>query len=278
MRQKRSHLGCLFWVALILLVIVVFLFNRPKIEQVLKITGLTGLVTKQTTKAPPLTVTRLPPVPSGKKTEPAAPTKEGPAASKPRLPSSGAPAVKPAPQQGPASQPPPSSQRNGTRQQQPPPASHQSAPARSTGQKVIKQKFQLYFVKIGSAGATELTPVTATIDFVDSPLTRTFDILLGGATTRDRRDGLRTLIPEGTKLLQASVRDGTAYLDFNDTFRFNAYGLEGYQAQLEQVVFTATQFPTVQRVQILLDGKVRKFLAPEGIAIDKPLDRGSFSG
>lgn len=268
MRQKRSHLGCLFWVALILLVIVVFLFNRPKIEQVLRTTGLTGLIAKQTSKPSGLNVTRLPPASPQKKTKVVAP---------PSVQTKPTPA--PSPVASPNQLPSRTTGGSGTsttRRETQPTIRRQSetppAPA-----KVIHQKFDLYFVKIGSGGKPTLAPVSTTIDFIDSPLTRTFDSLLQGAPAADRSEGVQSLIPRGTKLLAASVRGGTAYLDFNDSFRFNAYGVEGYHAQLEQVVFTATQFPTVQRVQILLNGKVRRFLASEGIAIDKPLERSSFS-
>lgn len=272
MRQKRSHLGCLFWVALILLVIVVFLFNRPKIEQVLKTTGLTSLITKQTSKPPGLNVKRLPPTAPQKKPEivlrPVVPN--GPSPTPPSSPA--APSGQQTNRRTPGVATPTTQ-----RQAQPGPPARSSGGARPAKEKVIRQQFDLYFVKIGAGGNTVLQPVSTTINFVDSPLTKTFDTLLQGAPGNDRGDGIRSLIPQGTKLLAASVRDGTAYLDFNDSFRFNAYGVDGYHAQLEQVVYTATQFPTVQRVQILLDGKVRKFLAPEGIEIDKPLERSSFS-
>ena len=38
-RKKKASIGCLFWIALILLVLVVFLFNRDRIENVLEATG-----------------------------------------------------------------------------------------------------------------------------------------------------------------------------------------------------------------------------------------------
>ncbi|HUX22829.1 MAG TPA: GerMN domain-containing protein [Spirochaetia bacterium] len=271
MKQKRSHVGCLFWVALILLLVVVFLFNRPKIAEVLKSTGLTSLVTKQTTQPSAPSITRVPnneihtkpevtltpaPAPSSRpKAQPAPPSVEPPR--------SGAPS------------PTTSSPQQPSGNASPPASSTTTAAPQQPGNKTIARTFQLYFVKMNEQGKPVVKPMAKEIKYIDSPLTKTFDTLLEGAGTGS---GFQSLIPEGTKLLSASVRDGTAYLDFNDRFRFNSYGVEGYNAQLEQVVFTATQFQTVRRVQILLDGQVRRFLAPEGIAIDKPLDRKSFQG
>lgn len=269
MKRKRSHVGCLFWIALILLVLVVFLFNRPRIDQVLKSTGLTNLLAKQTPGASGPNVTRVPNTTIQTKPEvtasPASPSRQAPSgkSSSKRPGETAGQSGQPAHNSRPTARPKGNA---GTSSTKLPPI-----------QKVIKSKFQLYFVKIDSSGKPLLAPVEATVDYVNSPLTKTFDSLLEGVGSKDRRDGFRSLIPVGTRLLSASVRNGTAYLDFNDRFRFNSYGVEGYNAQLEQVVFTATQFPTVKRVQILLNGTVRSFLASEGIPINKPLARKSFA-
>ena len=39
MKRKKTSIGCLFWIALVLLVLVIFLFNRKTIDAVLKNTG-----------------------------------------------------------------------------------------------------------------------------------------------------------------------------------------------------------------------------------------------
>lgn len=266
-------MGCLFWVALILLVVVVFLFNRPKIAQVLQTTGLTALVTKKPAQPPKPTVKRNPQV----QTKPEItlqPGGQGTTGS-----SSGPPAPsKKRPQPTATPKQPVSGNHESTAVKTPKSPGPTSPAAPASPSKVLTRRFDLYFVKVGASGQAILAPSPQKIKFVDSPLTKTFDQLLLGVPSNDRTNGLRSLIPAGTKLLSASVRHGTAYLDFNDRFRFNPYGVQGYDAQLKQVVYTATQFRTVQRVQILLDGKVRRFLASEGIPIDKPLERSSFSG
>jgi spore germination protein GerM len=57
---------------------------------------------------------------------------------------------------------------------------------------------------------------------------------------------------------------------------YNHYGREGYQAQLKQVVYTATSFSSVQDVQFLIDGKTRDYLGGDGIFIGTTLSRNSF--
>src|SRR6056297_1390603 len=51
-KKKKASLGCLFWVALILLVLVVFLFNRERINTVLDETGFREYLFTQDTQEP----------------------------------------------------------------------------------------------------------------------------------------------------------------------------------------------------------------------------------
>jgi spore germination protein GerM len=72
------------------------------------------------------------------------------------------------------------------------------------------------------------------------------------------------------------IIDGIATLDFSGEFEYNKYGVEGYRGQLEQIVYTATAFPTVDKVLFLIDGELRQFIGGEGSRIDLPLSRDSF--
>ena len=65
-------------------------------------------------------------------------------------------------------------------------------------------------------------------------------------------------------------------LNFNDEFEFNTIGVEGYLGQLMQIVYTATAFPTVDSVQILISGEKKDYLGSEGVWIGSPLARSSF--
>jgi spore germination protein GerM len=96
--------------------------------------------------------------------------------------------------------------------------------------------------------------------------------LLQGPSTEEQRRGLVSLIPSGTRILSATVRGTTAYISFSEEFQYNTYGVEGYAAQLKQIVWTATEFPNVQDVQILIEGRRVDYLG-EGIWIGSPLNR-----
>lgn len=149
-----------------------------------------------------------------------------------------------------------------------PPADEKPAIATSTA--------KLYFVSIDNDGSVTRKEMARTITRNDSPLTGNIKLLLAGPNPSERGKGCRSLIPDGTRLLSATVRDGVAVLNFSEEFEYNRVGVEGYIGQLMQIVYTATEFPTVNSVQFLIDGERKEYLGSEGVWIGSPLSRSSF--
>ena len=139
---------------------------------------------------------------------------------------------------------------------------------------VVNQK--LYFVYIGEDGVVSRKVITREVEKNDSPLVTNINLLLKGPDSSEANKGYKTLIPPGTRLLSAYVRDGVAFLNFNEEFEFNRIGVDGYLAQLMQIVYTATEFSTVKSVQFLIDGQKKEYLGSEGVWIGSPLSRTSF--
>ena len=143
--------------------------------------------------------------------------------------------------------------------------------------KPANTELQLCFVNIDGDGSVVRQVIKRQVAKSDSPLTTAINLLLQGPdTTKSAERNCMTLIPAGTKLLSAKVQDGVAYLNFNEAFEINTYGVEGYIHQLEQIVFTATAFSTVNSVQLLIEGEKRDYLGSEGQWIGSPLSRSSF--
>lgn len=138
-------------------------------------------------------------------------------------------------------------------------------------------EIQLCFVNIDGDGSVVRQVVKRKVAKNDSPLTNAINLLLKGPdTTKTAERNCMSLIPAGTKLLSAKVQGGVAYLSFNENFEINTYGVEGYIHQLEQIVWTATAFSTVNSVQFLIEGEKRDYLGSEGQWIGSPLSRNSF--
>jgi spore germination protein GerM len=132
----------------------------------------------------------------------------------------------------------------------------------------------IYFVKIDNSGLVFTSPVKRRVFVSDSPLLDVLNLLLQGPTEVEQKEGFASLIPEGVRIQNARVTNNTAVISFNENFMFNSYGAEGYIAQLRQIVWTATEFPNVYDVQILIEGRRVEFLG-ESIRIGRPIGRDS---
>lgn len=134
----------------------------------------------------------------------------------------------------------------------------------------------LYFIRVDDDGTLSRQEAKRTVGASDSPMTDALEALMAGPSADELGRGLISLIPSEARLLSAQVRGSTAYLNFNEAFMYNRYGIEGYAGQLKQIVYTATNFSTVKDVQILIDGQTRDYLGGDGVYIGKPLSRASF--
>ena len=137
---------------------------------------------------------------------------------------------------------------------------------------------QLCFVQFDGDGLVVRKVIKRSVQKNDSPLTNSINLLLKGPdTTKSAEKNCQSLIPAGTKLLGAKVQNGVAVLNFNENIEFNEMGIEGTIHSLEQIVYTATAFSTVNSVQILIEGEKKPFLGSEGgPRIDAPLSRNNF--
>lgn len=267
--QTKPGAGCLIWLVLLLVTLLLFVINWERIQETLKTTrfveALGDRSASERTEDPPA-VPEEPPA-SPRAAEPdAGPASQGDAEAS-REP------VEPVPDQAAPAAPP-----SAPAVVAPPPAvATHPAPAAGPVEQVNATRIvSLFFVRVDADGMVTRHEVKRTVGSSDSPLTDALNALLEGPTTDELSRDLISLVPSGTKLLSAQVRGSTAYLNFNDAFMINPYAIEGYAAQLKQIVYTATSFGTVKDVQFLIEGEKRDYLGGEGVYIGKPLSRGSF--
>ncbi|MDR2952645.1 MAG: GerMN domain-containing protein [Treponema sp.] len=155
------------------------------------------------------------------------------------------------------------------------PPARQPEPQKPPPKPVETRDRNIYFTHVDNDGQIIRSRVSRKIAVSDSPLHDSINVLLAGPAADERNRGIVSLIPPKTRLLTAIVRGTTAYLNFSEDFIFNTYGAEGFIAQLRQVVWTATEFPTVDDVQILIEGKRVDYLG-EGVWIGSPINRDSY--
>ncbi len=109
-----------------------------------------------------------------------------------------------------------------------------------------------YMVRDG-AGRLWVEPVTdADATVTDQAVARAAYTALLSAPDRD---GLVSLVPAGTTLLDVSVADGLLTLDLSGAVTTNpGAGAEAEAAFRQALAWTGAQFPTVDRVRLLVDG------------------------
>jgi germination protein M len=248
-KGPKASLGCLFWIAIILLAVVIFLFNQNAIMDVLKRFQIGD------GKTPTITLSTPSPTPQ------ATPSPH-------QTPSPTPVSIVPSPS------PLPSPQISMDEKK----PTNVTATAKSTPSPAPTNRSRistLYFVS-RNGDDIQLKGVKRQVVHQDAPLTETLKALLSGPTAAEQKDSLISLIPVKSRLLDVGVRGNTAYISFNEEFRFNDYGVPGLQAQIRQIVYTATEFPNISQVQFLINGQKVSNLAQEGVFIGNPLSRTSF--
>jgi germination protein M len=285
-KGSGSNAGTVFWLAAIVVVLFIFALNWGKVQETLKRTNFHEIVKTQAgaDKAPEQPKASpdktLPPqdaVKPSQRTQEKATSQDA----KPQDAKSGAPAGRAEPDEAengaerPIASTPKAALPGALSGALPGVGSKASVPASTQGG-ARSRTAALFFVRIDDDGTIVRQETKRQIPASDSPLLDSMAALLKGPSEDELRKKLISLVPDGTKLLSAYVRGSTAYLNFNEAFMYNHYGIEGYAGQLKQIVYTATAFSTVQDVQILIEGSKRDYLGGEGVFIGRPLSRNSF--
>jgi hypothetical protein len=90
------------------------------------------------------------------------------------------------------------------------------------------------------------------------------------------RPAMYTTVPEGTRLLGLTIDDGVATVDLSREFESGG-GTASVLGRLAQVVYTLTQFPTVDAVSFKLDGEAVTAFSGEGVILDQPVGRADYT-
>jgi hypothetical protein len=99
--------------------------------------------------------------------------------------------------------------------------------------------------------------------------------LLEGPSAEETEVGFTTAIPEGTELLGVDITDGVATVDLSQEFGTGGGSLS-MMSRVAQVVFTLTQFPTVDSVAFSIEGQPVTALGGEGLVLEAPQTRADW--
>jgi spore germination protein GerM len=241
-RKTKIPAGLIFWTAFLILITGLFFINRDRIMDSLEKTRFLEKISSSTH----------------------APLEEQPAAGQDSADPEG---ERVPPQPEPSPQP-------GITQSPPRPIEQRDSPPAVRRQPESSVEQTLYFIRLEDDGTILRSKTTRRIPASGTPLKDTLEALIAGPGAEEEERGLMSLIPPETKILSAVIEGNTARINFSEEFQYNTNGMEGFAAQLTQIVWTATEFPNIKDVQILIEGNRVDHLG-EGLPIWGPLDRQS---
>ncbi|KAF0209436.1 MAG: GerMN domain-containing protein [Actinomycetota bacterium] len=99
--------------------------------------------------------------------------------------------------------------------------------------------------------------------------TAMLELLKGPSATELKGLALHSEIPKGTTLKSISVANGIAKVDLSDTFD-DGGGTLSVTMRLAQVVYTLTQYGTINSVEFYMGGKKVNVFSGEGVILDHP--------
>jgi hypothetical protein len=124
-----------------------------------------------------------------------------------------------------------------------------------------------------------LVPVERSVDGTAAVAEAAVISLLDGPTDAEAASGpaVSSSIPDGVTLNGISIDGGLATVDLSSGFEAGG-GSFAMLTRLAQLVFTVTQFDTVDGMALELDGAPITVFSSEGIEVTPPIDRSWFDG
>lgn len=139
--------------------------------------------------------------------------------------------------------------------------------------KTITKNFKVFLASLDSNDELFLTYKKIDITYTDSPIFSILSFLV----SYNPPEPYLNLIPKGTKLKGAWIKQGILFLDFNEYFLANKNGIKAIEMQIYQVVNTVMQFNEVKGVRFLINGKAVKYYSEEGFILDITFRSKQFS-
>ena len=145
-------------------------------------------------------------------------------------------------------------------------SSSSSSSSSQSGSKAQLVNIKVYYP---DENATGLVAVEKSIKDTDNRYQAAVEALMAGT----EKKGLANVFPKKAKLLQVTVSGKVAKVDFSRELQKNLVGgSTGEEMLVGSVVNTLTEFPEIQKVQILVDGQEVETLSGH-MDLSQPLPR-----
>lgn len=125
-------------------------------------------------------------------------------------------------------------------------------------------KVTVFFNSTSTSQYDYLVPITRVTNESVATLETAIQELLKGPTDKEN---LNIDFPEGTKLIGLEMNQGITYINFSKEFRKLSESSEDEDVTLKALIMTAKQFPEIQEVKILVEGKEYKDANQIGMSV-----------
>lgn len=118
-----------------------------------------------------------------------------------------------------------------------------------------------------------VVPVNTEIPWEEGIAKATLRSMVVGNETEKRiaQSGLHGVLPEGTEIRGMSIKDGVCRVDFSKNI-LNTSTYEQEENMISAITYTLTEFPTIDKVELLVDGQALSSLS-KGYAINTVFER-----
>ncbi len=148
--------------------------------------------------------------------------------------------------------------------------SNSPTPTPAEGTTIVRAYF--YFESI--PGSSGLVPVLREVAATKAVATAAIAALLDGPTEAEG-GAMSSAVPAGTRLLGLTIKDNVATVDLSSEFESGG-GSASANIRLGQVVYTLTQFSTINSVVFQIEGRTVTVFGSEGIVLDGPVGRADY--
>jgi len=128
----------------------------------------------------------------------------------------------------------------------------QSSSITSTTPAAVSQSTMQITTYQAAKNAEYLVAEKQTVAKSEHPAKTALELLVAGPRSKE----LVSVVPPGTKVLGVNISKGIAYADFDETLvKNNHSGATAEQLLVVAIVNTLTEFPEIEKVKILVNGK-----------------------
>jgi spore germination protein GerM len=136
---------------------------------------------------------------------------------------------------------------------------------------------RVYFYLGGELGTAGLAPLLREVPETRAVATAAMNALLAGPTPAESGEReITSAVPAGSRLLGLGVENGVATVDLSSEFESGGGSMSIF-VRLGQVIYTLTQFPTVDTVVFEIEGQPVTVFSSEGIVLDGPVGRDAYA-